>query len=232
MTEQTEQHYYEQEDTPNLKDPETALAMYRQQREQLQIEPLHRSIEDIFQRVNEIYTKLDTDDDRNILIATWDKVNALYSQTVRYDSAFAGADAALSALQEQAKSASEELESLLSAIEERETDHPKLREMISEIEDEYYEIGYESAMDNEMWDDGTNWQDGYDQGYENAGDEMKSEFCSKLMGMAAHIQFDLAEKDAFFLFDALTGKNGITLNADQQKALMILFASFGADAIL
>lgn len=225
----TDQHYYEQEDIPDLSNPETALQLYRQQREQLDITPVNRGIEDVYARVNEIYEKLTTDDDRQKLIATWDKVNAIYTQTVRYDSAFAGADAALEALQKQANDASQELENLLAAIEQRDTDHPKLRDLVSDINDEAYQDGYDAAI---YGDDGTDWNDGYEHGYEMAADDLKDNFCSLMMAMAAHVQFDLHDKEARFLYDALTGVNGITLNAEQQKALMILFASFGADAIL
>lgn len=128
---------YDIEDIPPA---EASIDMYQQARQAVEDVPdkAQGLIEQAGNLLGELYNAAEARGDQNAMMAisgVWDRSQGLVQHLVQQHQVIAGADVAIEELKKQREAIAYELRDLLVAIEEVDTDHPKLAEFAEAIEE-------------------------------------------------------------------------------------------------
>jgi chromosome segregation ATPase len=146
--------HYDVEDTPPIG---SEIDLYQQARQAVVDAPAKAQglIEQAGSILEEMYTSAEQRGDQHAMIAinaVWERSQGIVQHVIQQHQALTGADIAIDDLKRQRESLAYELEDLIEAIEEVNTDHPKLAGFVETVEewasDMLWEQSYDTAADN------------------------------------------------------------------------------------
>lgn len=192
---------YDIEDIPPA---EASIDMYQQARQAVEDVPdkAQGLIEQAGNLLGELYNAAEARGDQNAMMAisgVWDRSQGLVQHLVQQHQVIAGADVAIEELKKQREAIAYELRDLLVAIEEVDTDHPKLADFAEAIEEWSGEMMWESY-------------------YDSAADSIYTEFMATLAPICREIdpRANVAKR-VEWLMDMLKGDS---IPTDEQRELL------------
>lgn len=150
-------NYYQNEDVPDMNDPDTALSLYEQQHETLitKIVTAAEDVQSAGEKLAAIKAWAEEQQIANLPETTeevWGHITSLKGVIAAYDSTLSGGAAALKALKEHRDSVVAEYQDLLEAIDKGSESHPKLAGYADEIRADADETAMEWWWEL-MWDE-------------------------------------------------------------------------------
>jgi hypothetical protein len=194
--------HYDVEDTPPAG---SEIDLYRQARQAVEDAPAKAQglIEQAGSILEEMYNSAEARGDKHALIAinaVWERSQGIVQHVIQQAQALAGADVAIDDLKKQRESLAYELEDLIKAIDEVDTDHPKLEEFAAVVEE---------------WASETLWESSYD----SAADNIHSDIYQSLAPLVREIDPQAnGYKRTEWLIEILTGE---VLPTEEQRQLLI-----------
>jgi hypothetical protein len=194
--------HYDVEDTPPIG---SEIDLYRQARQAVEDAPAKAQglIEQAGSILEEMYNSAEQRGDKHALIAinaVWERSQGIVQHVIQQAQALAGADVAIDDLKKQRESLAYELESLIDAIEEVDTEHPKLAGFAEAVEE------YASDM---LWE----------QSYDTAADNIYNDFYTTLAPLSREIDPQAnVYKRTEWLIDVLKGE---VLPTEEQRQILI-----------
>lgn len=201
--------HYDVEDIPGSG---TAIDLYEQARQAVDDVPVKAQalIEQAGLLLGELYNAATERGDDNALMAInaiWDRSQGLVNHLVQQHQVIAGADVAIDELKQQREAIAEELNELVTAIHNMDTDHPKLADFTQAIEE---------------WSSDMLWESYYD----TAADSMHMEFSATLAPMIREIdpRANVAKRVEWFI-EILKGE--VVPTTEQRELLIDLLRTMG-----